>query len=119
MFARGGALEAFLEARERGLIRHIGITGHGADAPAIYREALRRFDFDSVLFPLNFVQMSIPTFRAEALTAECRAKDVGTMVIKTITKAPMGRAGAHGHHLVRTLRGAAGHPARGEFCAFV
>lgn len=90
LFARGGALEAFLEARERGLIRHIGITGHGADAPAIYREALRRFDFDSVLFPLNFVQMSIPTFRAEAeaLIAECRAKDVGTMVIKTITKAP-------------------------------
>ncbi|MEJ5224306.1 MAG: aldo/keto reductase [Anaerolineales bacterium] len=92
LFAKGGAMEAFLEARERGLIRYIGITGHGVDAPAIYREALRRFDFDSVLFPLNFVQMSIPAFRAEAeaLIAECRARDAGTMVIKTISKAPWG-----------------------------
>jgi len=92
IFAKGGALEAFVDARERGLIKHIGITGHGADAPAIYREALRRFDFDSVLFPLNFVQMSIPNFRenAEALIAECQAKDVGTMIIKTITKGPWG-----------------------------
>ena len=88
----GGALEALIEAREQGLIRHIGITGHGINSPAIYLEALRRFDFDSVLFPLNFVQMSIPEFRssAEALIATCKAKDVGTMVIKTITKGPWG-----------------------------
>jgi aryl-alcohol dehydrogenase-like predicted oxidoreductase len=88
----GGALEALLEARKQGLIRHIGITGHGIDSPAIYIEALKRFDFDSVLFPLNFVQMSIPEFRtsAEALIADCKAKDVGTMVIKTITKGPWG-----------------------------
>lgn len=92
IFAKGGAMEAFLEARERGLIKYIGITGHGADAPAIYREALRRFDFDSVLFPLNFVQMSLPSFRenAEALIAECQRKDVGSMIIKTITKGPWG-----------------------------
>lgn len=89
---KGGALEAFLDARERGLIKHIGITGHGADAPKIYLEALRRFDFDSVLFPLNFVQMANPEFRkhAEELIATCKAKDVGTMVIKTITKGPWG-----------------------------
>jgi len=89
---KGGALEAFVEARQRGLIKHIGITGHGADAPKIYLEALKRFDFDSVLFPLNFVQMGNPEFRknAEALIAECKAKDVGTMVIKTITKGPWG-----------------------------
>ncbi len=89
---QGGALEAFVEARQRGLIRYIGITGHGVDAPRIYLEALRRFDFDSVLFPLNFVQMAIPTYRqqAEALIAECKTKDVGTMIIKTITKRPWG-----------------------------
>ena len=89
---KGGALEAFVEARQRGLINFIGITGHGAQAPQIYLEALRRFDFDSVLFPLNFVQMAIPEYRkqAEALIAECKAKDVGTMIIKTITKAPWG-----------------------------
>jgi len=89
---KGGALEAFVEARQRGLIKYIGITGHGVDAPKIYLEALKRFDFDSVLFPLNFVQMGDPEYRknAEALIAECKAKDVGTMVIKTITKGPWG-----------------------------
>jgi predicted aldo/keto reductase-like oxidoreductase len=89
---KGGALEAFEEARREGLTKFIGITGHGADAPKIYLEALRRFDFDSVLFPLNFIQMAIPEYRknAEELIATCKAKDVGTMIIKTITKAPWG-----------------------------
>jgi predicted aldo/keto reductase-like oxidoreductase len=89
---KGGALEAFVEARQAGLTKFLGITGHGVNAPQIYLEALRRFDFDSILFPLNFVQMANPEYRkyAEELIAECRVKDVGTMVIKTITKAPWG-----------------------------
>ena len=89
---KGGALEAFVEAREQGLTRYLGITGHGVNAPQIYLEALRRFDFDSILFPLNFVQMANPEYRryAEELIAECKAKDVGTMIIKAITKAPWG-----------------------------
>jgi aryl-alcohol dehydrogenase-like predicted oxidoreductase len=87
---KGGALEALVEAREAGLIRFTGITGHGADVPQILLEALKRFDFDSVLFPLNFVQMANPQYRkhAKELIAVCKAKDVGTMVIKTITKGP-------------------------------
>lgn len=89
---KGGALEAFEEARREGLTKFIGITGHGVEAPKIYLEALRRFDFDSILFPLNFVQMGNPDYRksAEELIATCQARDVGTMVIKTITKAPWG-----------------------------
>ncbi|HZM22881.1 MAG TPA: aldo/keto reductase [Anaerolineales bacterium] len=89
---KGGALEAFVEARREGLTKYIGITGHGADAPKIYLEALRRFDFDSVLFPLNFVQMRNPEYRkyAEELIATCKTKDVGTMVIKAVTKGPWG-----------------------------
>ena len=89
---KGGALEAFVEARQEGLTKFIGITGHGADAPKIYLEALRRFDFDTVLFPLNFVQMGNPEYRnyAEELIATCKAKDVGTMVIKAVTKGPWG-----------------------------
>jgi aryl-alcohol dehydrogenase-like predicted oxidoreductase len=89
---KGGALEAFVEGRQRGLFKYIGITGHGVNAPQIYLEALRRFDFDSVMFPLNFVQMGNPEFRkyAEELIAECKAKDVGTMLIKTVTKAAWG-----------------------------
>jgi aryl-alcohol dehydrogenase-like predicted oxidoreductase len=89
---KGGALEAFVEARREGLTQFIGITGHGVNAPQIYLEALRRFDFDSVLFPLNFTQMANPEYReyAEELIAACKAKDVGTMIIKSVTKAPWG-----------------------------
>jgi aryl-alcohol dehydrogenase-like predicted oxidoreductase len=90
--ATGGALEALVEARDVGLTRWLGITGHGVDAPAVFLEALRRFDFDSVLFPLNFVQMGLPGYRAdaEALIAECRRRDVGTMIIKSVTRGPWG-----------------------------
>jgi len=89
---KGGALEAFVEARREGLTQFIGITGHGVNAPQIYLEALRRFDFDSVLFPLNFVQMGNPEYRkyAEELIATCKAKDVGVMIIKSVTKGPWG-----------------------------
>ena len=88
----GGALEAFVKARGEGLTKYLGITGHGVDAPQIYLEALRRFDFDSVLFPINFVQMANPEYRkyTEELIATCKTKDVGTMIIKSITKAPWG-----------------------------
>ncbi|HKY54060.1 MAG TPA: aldo/keto reductase [Anaerolineales bacterium] len=89
---KGGALEAFVKAREEGFTKYLGITGHGVDAPKIYLEALRRFDFDSVLFPINFVQMANPEYRkyTEELIETCKAKDVGTMIIKSITKAPWG-----------------------------
>lgn len=87
---KGGALEAFEKARREGLTNYIGITGHGVNAPEIYLEALRRFDFDSVLFPLNFVQMANPEYQrhAKELISVCHSKDVGTMIIKSITKAP-------------------------------
>ena len=90
--AHDGALDAIRDAREKGLTRFIGITGHGVDAPAIYLEALRRFDFDSVIFPLNFVQYANPVYRrnAEALLQECHGRDVGVMVIKSICKRPWG-----------------------------
>ena len=89
---QGGALEAFLEARQNGLTRFIGITGHGVHAPKIYLVAFGRLDFDTVLFTLNFVHMANPEYRkyAEELITTCKAKDVGTMIIKSITKAPWG-----------------------------
>ena len=88
----GGALEALVHAKEEGLTRYLGITGHGANAPAVFLEALRRFDFDSVLFPINFVQYANPAFRAaaEELLRVCRQRNVGTMAIKAITKGPWG-----------------------------
>jgi len=88
----GGALDAILEAKEEGLTRWVGITGHGVNTPALFREALRRFDFDTVLFPINYIQYANPAYRenAEALLDECRQRDVGTMIIKSITKGPWG-----------------------------
>jgi aryl-alcohol dehydrogenase-like predicted oxidoreductase len=88
----GGALEAVLDAREKGLTRYIGITGHGVNAPSVFLEALRRTDFDTVLFALNFVQYADAVFRrdAEELLSRCRARDVGVMIIKAIAKGPWG-----------------------------
>jgi predicted aldo/keto reductase-like oxidoreductase len=88
----GGALEAVLEAREEGLIQHIGITGHGLNVPGIFLEALRRFDFDSVLFPLNFKLYGDENYRQKSieLLALCKKKDIGTMIIKSVAKGPWG-----------------------------
>lgn len=88
----GGALEAILDARQERLTRFIGITGHGVDSPEVFLEALRRFDFDSVLFPLNFVQLANPAYRqkTQELLRQCRTRDVGVMIIKAITKGPWG-----------------------------
>ena len=88
----GGALDAMIKARDQGIIHHIGITGHGIDAPAIYLEALRRFDFDTILFPVSFILWANPDYRrnAEVLLAECKRLDVGTMIIKHIARGPWG-----------------------------
>ena len=89
---KGGALESVLKAREEGLTDFIGITGHGTEMPRVLLEALRRFDFDSVLFPLNPVLLGIPDYAQPALELleVCQEKDVGVMIIKSITKQPWG-----------------------------
>lgn len=89
---KGGALDALIQARDEGLTRFIGITGHGVDTPSVFLEALERFDFDSVLFPINFVQYANPEFRekSEELLRVCRQRDVGTMIIKSICRGPWG-----------------------------
>lgn len=86
--AKGGALEAALEAKEEGLARSIGITGHGHSAPATHLEALRRFPFDSVLTPHNYVLYSRPQYREDfqALVEETKRQDVALRVIKAIAK---------------------------------
>ena len=89
---KGGALEALIEAREEGLVRWLGITGHTHDAPRTHLEALRRFDFDTVMFPLNFILWANPEYRrdAQALLDACQRKDVGVHIIKTVAKGPWG-----------------------------
>jgi len=83
----GGALEAVLEAKEQGLVRHIGITGH---RPFVHIEALNRFDFETVLFPVNRV-LAAHRNDYNDFTLLCditQKKDVGTIGIKAVAKRP-------------------------------
>jgi aryl-alcohol dehydrogenase-like predicted oxidoreductase len=82
----GGALEAALEAREEGLVRAIGVTGHGTQIAATHRRSLERFDFDSVLLPYNYVTMRNPYYASnfDALYATCQERGVAMQTIKSI-----------------------------------
>jgi aryl-alcohol dehydrogenase-like predicted oxidoreductase len=85
---RGGSLAAAVRAREEGLAGAVGITGHGHQAPATHLEALRRFPFDTVLSPLNWVLAQDPAYLADyqALVAEVQAQDAGLMIIKSVAR---------------------------------
>jgi predicted aldo/keto reductase-like oxidoreductase len=86
----GGALEAAIEAREQGLIRWIGVTGHGSQIAATHRRSLERFDFDSVLLPYNFVTMQNPYYAENfnAVYETCRERRVAVQTIKSIALRP-------------------------------
>ncbi|MBC8076995.1 MAG: aldo/keto reductase, partial [Chloroflexales bacterium] len=88
----GGALEAAVEAREQGLVRFIGITGHGIGIAASHRRALERFPFDSVLLPYSHILMQDAPYAADftALLALCQQRGVAVQTIKAITRAPWG-----------------------------
>src|SRR5665213_410015 len=86
----GGAIEAAVEAREEGLVRWIGVTGHGAQIAANHRRSIARFDFDSVLLPYNFVTMQSPYYAEnfEALVAACAERGTAVQTIKSIALRP-------------------------------
>ena len=81
-----GALEAAIEAREEGLVRFIGVTGHGLSIPEMHRRSLERFPFDSVLCPYNFPQMQDPRYAEtfEALARVCQERNVALQTIKSL-----------------------------------
>jgi aryl-alcohol dehydrogenase-like predicted oxidoreductase len=86
----GGALEAAIEARDEGLVRFIGVTGHGLTVARMHRRSLERFPFDSVLLPYSYVQMGDERYAAdfEALADVCADRGVAMQTIKAITLAP-------------------------------
>ncbi|MDQ6919695.1 MAG: aldo/keto reductase [Candidatus Dormibacteraeota bacterium] len=86
----GGAIDAAVEAREQGLVRWIGVTGHGAQIAANHRRSLERFDFDSVLLPYNRITMRLPYYAEnfEALAATCAERNVAVQTIKSIARGP-------------------------------
>ncbi|HET9059670.1 MAG TPA: aldo/keto reductase [Acidimicrobiales bacterium] len=88
----GGALEAALQAREEGLVRFIGVTGHGLQVAATHLRSLERFDFDSVLLPYNYITMQNPYYAEnfEAVAARCDERNTAVQTIKSIAAAPWG-----------------------------
>jgi aryl-alcohol dehydrogenase-like predicted oxidoreductase len=86
----GGVIEAAVQARDEGLVKWIGVTGHGAQIAANHRRSLERFDFDSVLLPYNFVTMQLPYYAEnfEALTRTCAERNVAVQTIKSIAAKP-------------------------------
>ena len=82
----GGALEAAIEARDEGLVRFIGVTGHGVTVAAMHRRSLERFPFDSVLLPLNYTMLKNPDYAADyaALMETCHERGVAVQTIKSL-----------------------------------
>ena len=91
-FSRGGALEAVVEAKEEGLVRYVGVTGHGVTVAAQHLRSLQEYPFDSVLLPYNFPMSRNAGYIAdfEALVAVCAERGLAVQTIKAITRAPWG-----------------------------
>ncbi len=95
----GGALEAAVEAREAGLVRFIGVTGHSWTVAAMHRRALERFAFDSVLMPWNWFAAQHETYGPdfETTAALCQSRGVAVQTIKAVARGPWA-AGAERKH---------------------
>jgi aryl-alcohol dehydrogenase-like predicted oxidoreductase len=85
---RGGAVEALVQARQEGLTRFIGVTGHGLRIARMHLRSLERFDFDSVLFPYNFSLLADDGYRAdvEELLTVCDARRIAAQTIKSVAR---------------------------------
>tara|TARA_A100001037_G_scaffold145248_1_gene131257 strand:- start:1652 stop:2521 length:870 start_codon:yes stop_codon:yes gene_type:complete len=86
----GGVLEALVEARDEGLARFIGVTGHGWSIPAMHKRSLARFDFDSVLMPYNYVMHLSERYRRDfdEVVKTCERRNVAVQTIKAIARGP-------------------------------
>jgi aryl-alcohol dehydrogenase-like predicted oxidoreductase len=84
----GGVVEAMAQARDEGLVRFIGVTGHGLRIPSMHMRSLGEFPFDSVLFPYNHSLLNVELYRAdvETLLTLCVERGVATQTIKSIAR---------------------------------
>jgi aryl-alcohol dehydrogenase-like predicted oxidoreductase len=91
-FSPGGVLEAVVQAKEEGLVRFIGVTGHGVTVAAQHLRSLEEYPFDSVLLPYNLPMSRNSSYIAdfEALVEVCAERDVAVQTIKAITRGPWG-----------------------------
>jgi len=93
----GGALEAAVKAREEGLVRYIGVTGHGWNVAAMHKRSLERFDFDSVLMPWNWYTAHHEAYAQdfEETVKICQERDVAIQTIKSIARGPWAAGVSH------------------------
>jgi aryl-alcohol dehydrogenase-like predicted oxidoreductase len=87
-----GALKAFIEAREQGLVRYLGVTGHGLIAPSMHYRSLERFDFDTVLLPYSYSMMLNKQYANDfkKLSDLCIERNVAIQTIKALARGPLG-----------------------------
>ena len=87
-----GALKAAVEARKQGLVKYIGVTGHGYTVAAMHKRSLEHFEFDTVLLPFNYVMMQNPEYAAdfESLLKICKDHNVAVQTIKSLARRPWG-----------------------------
>jgi aryl-alcohol dehydrogenase-like predicted oxidoreductase len=85
-----GALDACVEAREQGLVRFIGVTGHGSQIAATHLRSLERFDFDTVLLPYSYIVMQDAHYATafNRLVSVCSERNVAVQTIKSIARRP-------------------------------
>jgi predicted aldo/keto reductase-like oxidoreductase len=88
----GGTIDAFIEAKEEGLVRFVGVTGHGLAAPRRHLQSLEQYKFNSVLLPYNFIMMKDEKYASDFAKLEkyCVENKVAIQTIKTISKGPLG-----------------------------
>lgn len=84
----GGAVAALAQARDEGLVSNVGVTGHGLRIAGMHQRSLERFDFASILLPINFILLDDPAYRAdvETLLATCAERQVAVQTIKAIAR---------------------------------
>lgn len=89
-FGPAGVIEAVLQARDEGLVRFIGVTGHGVPVPEFHLRSLAQFDFDSVLLPYNYIMMQNPRYAENfnKVLAVCKVRNIAVQTIKGITRSP-------------------------------
>ncbi|MHA2088761.1 MAG: aldo/keto reductase, partial [Promethearchaeota archaeon] len=88
-----GALRAAVEAREQGLVKYIGVTGHGYTVAAMHKQSLEEFEFDSVLLPYNYIMIQNTDYARdfEILLKICKERNVAVQTIKSLARGPWSR----------------------------
>jgi len=95
-FAPDGALEAFIEAKEQGLVKYLGVTGHGLAVAKMHLKSIEKFSFDTVLLPYNYVLMQNPDYANSfnTLCDTCKNRKIAIQTIKSLAIGKLGNKAA-------------------------